>query len=260
VAALAGRVGIPALLLASAALLEVSARCAGRLAAWGDRGGLRERPAAGGAGVPVGGSALAGFAEVARSPYLLAIAAQTLLFSLGSTFLYFNVARTLAATLPDPAARTRLFAGVDLLVNVGALGVQALATGRIVAAIGLGGALALVPALSAAGFAATALAPAVWSLGAFQIVRRAAHFSVDRPAQQVLFTVVSREEKYKAKTFIDTFVYRGGDTAAAWLHAGLAGAGLALPALSLSAVPFALASLGLALWLARRERALEARA
>jgi len=83
---------------------------------------------------------------------------------------------------------------------------------------------------------------------------------MDRPAQQVLFTVVTREEKYKAKTFIDTFVYRGGDTAAAWLHAGLAGAGLALPALSLSAVPFALASLGLALWLARRERALEARA
>jgi AAA family ATP:ADP antiporter len=129
-----------------------------------------------------------------------------------------------------------------------------------VAALGLGGALAAVPVLSAAGFGAAALAPGFWVLGGFQTVRRALHFAVDRPAREVLFTVVTPEEKYKAKSFVDTFVYRGGDTLAGWMHAGLAGLGLALPALSAAAIPFALASLGLALWLGRQERGREEQA
>jgi AAA family ATP:ADP antiporter len=195
---------------------------------------------------------------VARSRYLLGVAGQIVLFSLGSTFLYFNLARSVAAAFPDPAARAALFAKVDLVVSVAALATQSLATGRIVAVAGLAGALALVPALSVGGFALAAAVPTFWSLGVFQAVRRAAHFAVDRPAREVLFTVVSPQDKYKAKSFVDTFVYRGADAASGWLHAGLAGLGLALPALSLAAVPFAAASTALALWLARRERALEA--
>jgi len=205
----------------------------------------------------LGGSAWAGFGSVARSPYLLGIAAQILLFSLGSTFLYFNLARTVAVAFPDPAARAALFAKVDLAVNLAALATQSLATGRIVAAAGLGGALASVPLLTAAGFGIAALSPSFWTLGVFQTVRRAVHFGVDRPAREVLFTVVRPEEKYKAKSFVDTFVYRGGDALAGWLHAGLAGLGLALPALSLAAIPPAVASLALAVWLARRQRRLE---
>jgi AAA family ATP:ADP antiporter len=255
VAGLVGRLGIAGLLLVSAAFLEASARCAAGLA--------RQAPPAAGAGDPareggpLGGSAFAGFAAVARSPYLLAIAAQFVLFSLGSTFLYFNLARTVAGAFPDPATRAALFAQVDLAVNVAALATQSLATGRIVATIGLAGALVLVPALTAAGFALAALAPGPWTFGAFQVIRRAAHFAVDRPAREVLFTVVPREDKYKAKAFVDTFVYRGGDTASGWLHAALAAGGLALSGLSLAAVPFAMLSGGVALWLARRQRALE---
>jgi AAA family ATP:ADP antiporter len=99
----------------------------------------------------------------------------------------------------------------------------------------------------------------VWTLGAFQVLRRAAHFAVDRPSREVLFTVVPREDKYKAKAFIDTFVYRGADAAAGWLHAGLAAAGLGLAGLSVAAIPFSLGSIALAVWLARRERGLELR-
>jgi AAA family ATP:ADP antiporter len=259
VAGLVDRLGIANLLLLSAAFLEASARCAAALArrpaapVGPGREGAREDG-------PLGGSALAGFASVARSPYLRAIALQLVLFSLGSTFLYFNLARTVAAAFPDSAARAALFAKVDLAVNLGALATQSLATGRIVAAIGLAGALALVPALTAAGFALAALAPGPWTFGAFQVLRRAAHFAVDRPSREVLFTVVPREDKYKAKAFIDTFVYRGGDTVSGWLHAGLAAGGLALSGLSLAAVPFAILSAGIALWLARRQRALEGEA
>jgi AAA family ATP:ADP antiporter len=262
VAWLAEHLGVAPLVLLSAAFLEASARCASALARWADRArgagaGVAVDPARRDAAL--GGSAWAGFGAVVRSPYLLGIAVQMLLFALGSTFLYFNLARSVAAAFPDPAARAALFAKVDLAVSLAALATQSLATGRILAAVGLGGALSIVPLLSAAGFGLAAAAPTFWTLGVFQAVRRAAHFAVDRPAREVLFTVVPPEEKYKAKSFVDTFVYRGGDAAAGWLHAGLAGLGLALPALSLAAVPFAFASLAVALWLARREGALEAR-
>jgi AAA family ATP:ADP antiporter len=259
VAWLAGRLGVANLVLLSALFLELAARSAAGLARWA----RRAAPAAGEAAPwreegALGGSAWAGFASVARSPYLLGVAVQMFLFTLGSTFLYFNLARTVAAVFPDPTARAALFAKVDLAVNLLALGTQSFATGRIVAAVGLGGALASVPALTAAGFGIAAALPGFWTLGAFQTVRRALHFAVDRPAREVLFTVVPPEDKYKAKSFVDTFVYRGGDTLAGWMHAGLAGLGLALPALSLAGIPFALASLGLALWLARREQGMEA--
>jgi ATP:ADP antiporter, AAA family len=255
VATLADRLGVANLLLLSAAFLEASARCAAALARRGSPASDAAEPAREDAAL--GGSAFAGFGAVARSPYLLAIAAQTLLFSLGSTFLYFNLARKVAAALGDSAARTALFAQVDLAVNVVALAAQSLVTGRIVAALGLGGALALVPALSVIGFAIAAAVPGVWTLGAFQVIRRATHFAIDRPSREVLFTVVPRDEKYKAKAFIDTFVFRASDAASAGLHAALAGAGLALPALSLAAIPFAALSAGLAVWLGRRERRLE---
>lgn len=259
VAWLAGRIGVANLLLLSAAFLELAARCAASLVRWARRAGAREAD-----GAPrreegaLGGSAWAGFAAVARSPYLAGIALQMLLFSLGSTFLYFNLARAVAAAIPDPAARAALFAKVDLGVNLAALATQSLATGRIVAALGLGGALGVVPLLGVLGFAAVAAVPGVYPLGAFQGLRRAAHFAVERPSREVLFTVVSPEDKYKAKSFVDTFVYRGGDALSGWLHAALAGLGLALPALSAAAIPFAGLSLALALWLARRARRLEA--
>ena len=48
------------------------------------------------------------------------------------------------------------------------------------------------------------------------------------PAMEVLFTVVPREDKYKAKNIIETFVYRGGDQVGAWLYAGLVALGLSL--------------------------------
>lgn len=258
VAWLAERVGVANLLLLSALLLEAAARFASGLARWGEGGQAGRSAVEPGRGdAPLGGTAWSGFAEVARSTYLLAIAAQLALHSLGSTFLYFNLARTVGAALPDPATRAALFAKVDLAVSLLALATQSLATGRIVAALGLGGTLAIVPLLSAAGFGIAAAAPRYWVLGAFQTLRRAAHFAVDRPSREVLFTVVRPEEKYKAKNFIDTFVYRGGDALSGWLHAGLASLGLALPALSLAAIPFAAASTALAFWLGRRERQLE---
>jgi AAA family ATP:ADP antiporter len=232
----------------------------GRIIGWSRRTGAASTRAAegtgdiGAPGGPLGGSAWSGVALVFRDRYLLAIAAQMLLFTLGSTLLYFQVAHLVAASGLDSASRTRLFARVDLAVNVLALLTGALATGRLVRWLGLGAALALVPALSAAGFALVAGWPTFWVLAAFQGLRRAASYAVERPAREVLFTVVTREERYKSKAFIDTVVYRAGDAGSAWLARGLAAAGAGVAGSLLFAAPIGLAGVGLALWLARAER------
>lgn len=262
---LVGAVGFAGVVALAAILLEVAARCAVALSrapprraeAGGDGG--EGAPRSGDSGAPVGGTALSGVAVVFRSPYLLALSAQLLLYTFGSTFLYFEQARIVGAALPDPARRTALFAAVDLAVNVGAFAVQAFATGPVVVAFGLLPALAAVPLLTGAGFVALAASPSIWVIGAVQALRRVAHYALERPARDVLFTVVPREQKYKSKGFIDTVVYRGGDALAAWTQAALRGLGLAARDLALAGVPLAVLSVAVGAWLARRERKLEVR-
>jgi len=148
-------------------------------------------------------------------------------------------AHIVAASSSDPAQRTAWFATIDLVVNLLALVLQAGLTGRVMARFGVGGTLALVPLLTVGGFAGLGLAPGLWFLIGFQGLRRASDFALARPAREVLFTVLSREEKYKSKNFIDTVVYRAGDAASGWLFAGLNAAGLGFTAIAFMAVPLA---------------------
>jgi len=87
-------------------------------------------------------------------------------------------------------------------------------------------------------------------------VRRAGNYAITKPAREMLFGVVSAEDKYKAKNFIDTVVYRGGDAASGWLYSGLAALGMGLAALAFAAVPLAViwAGVGIALGRARNVR------
>jgi AAA family ATP:ADP antiporter len=258
---LVGPVGVANLVLVSAVFLELSTQAMRRTIRWSRRSGAAESRAAeaGGEaareeGAALGGSAWSGVAMVFRDRYLLGIAGQMLLFTLGSTLLYFQVAHLVAASGLDSASRTRLFARVDLMVNVAALLTGSLATGRIVSRLGLGAALALVPAVTAGGFALAAGWPTFWVLATFQALRRAASYAVERPAREVLYTVVTREERYKSKSFVDTVVYRAGDAGSAWLARGLSAVGAGIAGSLLLAVPVGLLGVGLALWLAREER------
>lgn len=246
--------GIAGLLLVSAALLEVAARCAGRLARWASAGSASARE-----GQALGGSPLAGFTLVARSPYLLGLAAHQVLFTFTGTIVYLAQARLFAALIADGTTRTQLFAAVDLATNLLTLGLQSLAAGRLLAGLGLWPALAIHPLLALAGLLALAAWPSLWLVTSLQAVRRAVHYSFERPAREVLFTVVSREEKYKAKSFLDTVVYRGGDVLGAQAAAALFAAGVALPGVSLAAAPLALAWLGTARYLRSRHASLEGR-
>ena len=135
---------------------------------------------------------------------------------------------------------------------------QVFFTGRIIRWIGLAAALAVLPLLSIFGFGALGVMPVFATLAVFTVLRRATNFSLTNPSMETLFTVVPREDKYKAKSFIETFVYRGGDQLAAWLYAGLAALGLGLAGIAFTAVPVSAVWLVLGIWLGRRQAVLAA--
>ena len=201
-------------------------------------------------------SVWAGATHVARSPYLLGICVFIVFYSALSTFLYFEQARIVENAFDSSAQRTQVFAAMDLATNTLTLALQFFATARLVAWLGLPVALAIIPVAVAAGFGALGFAPTLAVLVVFQVVRRAGNYAITKPAREMLFSVVSTEDKYKAKNFIDTVVYRGGDAASGWLFTGLSAIGLGLSALAFAAVPLATlwALFGIMLGRARRAR------
>jgi len=201
----------------------------------------------------LGGGWFDGFLLLLRSPYLAGITLWVSLLSVAATFLYFQQANIVAAASDDPAVRTRLFASVDLAVGVLTLIVQAFATGKLIARFGIGAALALLPLVFAAGFAVLAAAPMLAVVIAFQALQRTANFAISNPAREVLFTVVAREEKYKAKNVIDILAVRGADAAGGWLFSVLRSLGMELRAVSLVAIPIAAVCLLLAAALGRAQ-------
>jgi ATP:ADP antiporter, AAA family len=213
---LIGPLGRGGLFLAAAILLEGAVFCVRRLIAWAQASG------SGGVGTdpdrPVGGGAFAGFRLALKSPYLLAIAGMMLAYTITSTVIYADQARIVEASIKDSAARTALFARIDLWVNVVALIAQGLVTGTLLTVAGLGVALCILPFITAGGFVWLALAPGLATLMAVQIARRGLQYGLERPSREVLYTVVSPEEKYKAKAFIDTVIFRGGDAASLWAY------------------------------------------
>ncbi|MCL4746577.1 MAG: MFS transporter [Burkholderiaceae bacterium] len=259
-------VGVPFLLLVSIVLLEVGVQASRRLGALSDafQTPAARAPSAGPGGGPaaehpIGGGVMAGLTHVMRSPYLLGIAGYMLLYTILSTFLYFQQAEIVDRTFTDRAARTAFFARIDLLVNVLTLGGQLFLTGRVIKRVGVAWTLTFVPALTAVGFLWLGLMPIAAIVVGFTVLRRAGNFAFARPTREVLFTVVSREDKYKAKSFLDTVVYRLGDQVGAWSSSLVTMAGLGAGAIAWVAVPLACAWVGNAWWLGRRQERLTER-
>jgi AAA family ATP:ADP antiporter len=210
-------------------------------------------------GRAIGGSVWAGFTRTLKSPYLLGIAAYLILFTIGSTFLYFEQSHIVGATFADRATRTAVLARIELFVQLLTIFTEVFLTGRIIRWLGLVSVLVYLPLISMIGFGLLATTPVFVALAVFVILRRGGNFALTNPGMEVLFTVVPREDKYKAKSFIETFVYRGGDQVGAWVFAGLTALGLGLAAISWIAVPMSAAWLGLGVWLARRQATLAAK-
>ena len=209
-------------------------------------------------GVPPGTGAFSGLRIVSRSGYLLAISLFLLFYTVSSTFLYFEQARIVKAAFTDSAQRTAFFARIDLWVNLLAAFTQVFLTGRVVKALGVGGTLAALPLVTAAGFGALAVSPTTGVLVLVMVARRAADFALFRPAREVLFTVLPREEKYAAKNFVDTFVYRFGDAVGAFADKGLRAIGAMGATVAALFLPAAVAWALLSAWLGRRQARLAA--
>ncbi len=246
-----GRAG---LYVASALFLEAAVFCVRRLIAWAaahEAGGVGRAPDR-----PVGGGVLSGFRLAMSSPYLLAVVFMMLAYTITSTVIYADQARIVGATIQESTVRTALFARIDLWVNVVALAAQFFVTGWVLTALGLGFALCVLPLLTAGGFLGLWSAPGLATLFAVQIARRGVQYGLERPSREVLFTVVTSEEKYKAKAFIDTVVFRGGDAAAIWAYD--AARSMGPPASAVTAVMLVVCAgwVGVALFAARRHAAL----
>lgn len=239
-AVLVQRIGPADLLPLAALVLALTLPCIAGLNRWAHRradGGARPD----GNERPLGGTILEGVRAVAASRYLAGICIFIWMYTTLATFLYFTQANIFEQAIPNSDDRTSVFAAIDLATNTLTVGIQVFVTARLVQWLGLGRTLALVPVIVAAGFLALAAAPVLAAIAVVQVVRRAGNYALAKPGREMLFTVVPRMQKYKAKNFIDTVIYRGGDAIAGWVFAGLSAVGLGLQGISLAAVPLAAA-------------------
>jgi ATP:ADP antiporter, AAA family len=204
----------------------------------------------------IGGSVWAGFTGIVKSPYLLGICLFMILYTVGSTVLYFAQSDLVGRFYADRTARTTVLARLELAVQTLTVLTQIFFTGRIIRWIGLAAALALLPVVSIIGFGVLGAMPVFATFAIFLVLRRASNFALTNPAMEVLFTVVSREDKYKAKNIIETFVYRGGDQIAGMFYAGLTLLGLSLAGISFVTVPLSVVWFGIAMWLGRKQAVL----
>jgi AAA family ATP:ADP antiporter len=220
-------IGIDGVLVMSAVLLEVAVIGITQVRHHGERL-VREDGVPADEPTPPG--AFRGFMQVARNPYLLAIVVYVFCTATAATFMYFEQAAIVRAQIPNRVEATELFATIDFWTQAGTFVVQTLLATPLLAWLGPGIVLALLPIAQGIGISAITASPVIATLVPVQIVTRMLTHGLTRPARELLFTVISRSEKYQAKHAIDTFGYRFGDSAAGWVHRGLASVGIALTA------------------------------
>jgi AAA family ATP:ADP antiporter len=245
-ASLVAPLGASNLLLISVIFLIIAVWCIHRIIAWRNSvhmaSGADQSPEASASVTrdqAIGGSIFAGIRLVFSSSYLIGICFLILFYTTLATFLYFQQAQLVRDAFDDPARRTAVFAAMDFATNFLTIITQLFLTSRIVRKWGLSWALALIPAALGVGFVLLGMMPTLGLLVVVQVLRRSGNYAIMRPAREMLYVVLGKEEKYKAKNFVDTVVYRGGDAVSAWAYSGLKAAGLSLATLAWIAVPLA---------------------
>jgi AAA family ATP:ADP antiporter len=239
---LVGTIGVAGVLLMSAVLLELAVigvhqvrRTAVLLEAAAAEAAAAEaaaeatagtgRPGVATSGTPSdalgGGGAFTGIAHVVRSSYLSTIVGYVLCTSCAATFLYLKQANITHDAIHDRVARTEYLSSIELGMSAVAFVLQTVIARPAIGRFGPGVVLAVLPLVQLAGISVLTVAPSLASLAVVQVISRALTHGVTRPARELLFTVVSRDDKYRAKNAIDTIGYRFGDAASSWLNQGL---------------------------------------
>jgi AAA family ATP:ADP antiporter len=189
------------------------------------------RPTAAAGGTPagdrgIGGNPFAGFMQVMKSPYLLGIMLFIVGISCITTFLYFEQLEQVERQFKDVVKRTQVFANLDMIVQILAGLTQLLLTGRIVTRFGVTALLVTVPLVMILGLTWYAFTGTFMVLAIAMVIRRWGEYAFIRPGREMLFSLVDKESKYKAKNLIDVAAYRTADATFAQLKKGLEAIGL----------------------------------
>jgi AAA family ATP:ADP antiporter len=255
-AALVKQVGIPNLLLISAALLGVAIVCIVGLGRWAKaRQAERDLPSGETPEQAMGGGILDGIKLAFASPYLMTICGYIFMLQGIGTYFYLEQVRVMSENIASSADRTQLFAQLDLAVNTITLITQVFITSALLRRAGLVFCLILLPILAVFTLGVTGLLPTLAVISVSTVIRRACEFAVGKPAREILFTVVSRQERYKAKNVIDTVVSRGSDVVSTWGHAGLRGLGMNASQMAFAAIPLCFLMIGAGIYLGRQQEA-----
>jgi len=254
---LAHPLGASGLLPVSAAFLALGMLCVWRLArtpACGPTHGGADAPPPVEA-APLGGGAWDGARAVMRSSYLAGIAGYVLLMAVMATLVYLTRLHLVADVAEGPDAMAVMLANIDLWTQIVFLVLQCAMATRLGHRVRTQHALVALPVATAIGFAGLAAHGGIAILFLLEAANRAVQRGVARPARELLFMRVARDHKYKAKAFIDTFVYRMGDVLGAQIEA-LVGRSAPWPGgLLIVALPLAAVWTLWAVWLGRRYRA-----
>jgi AAA family ATP:ADP antiporter len=201
-------VGVPGLLVVSAALLLAAVICIGLLLRWSRRHPVRgdeqreERI--------IGGSIFAGAVETVRSPLMQRFAFLMLLGDCVGTVIYALLADYSHVTFHSDEERTNFAAGIDLCANLLQVGLQLLLTRELMVRFGAKAAFLMDGTVKIVMLLGLMLIGDPW-IAALAVLTRASMYGVNKPAIDSLYTRVPAESRYKAKNFIDTVVWRFGD-------------------------------------------------
>lgn len=252
-AALVKTIGIPNLLLISAFLLGCAVVCIVCLGRWARQQqrmrGVINAPD----DLAMGGGILDGIRLAVASPYLLTICGYVFMLQALGTYFYLEQVRIMAETMPSSAERTQLFAQLDLAVNTITLITQVFITSMLLRRVGLIFCLVIMPILMVFTLGVTGFMPTLAVISISTVIRRACEFAIGKPAREILFTVVSRQERYKAKNFIDTVVMRGSDVISTWSHAGLRGLSMSTAQMAFAVIPVCFVMIGAGYYLGRQQ-------
>jgi AAA family ATP:ADP antiporter len=242
-------IGFQNLFPIAAALLALGVLCIGQLRKWVAHEHEDDVAGAAVSDRPLGGNPFSGITHVFQSRYFIGIAASSIVASLLGTALYMFAAQLVEESIPGANARTAFFSDINFWTNLFALLGQMFFVRHIVANFGIGRSLALLPIVSVIGFVLLAFDPVLGVVAILTITRRALGFSFSKPTTDMLYSVVTPEEKYKTKNFVDTAVYRFGDIVGTWSVTFMMGLGIA--GVSIVMLPFAIVWAMISLWLGR---------
>lgn len=221
---LAGRIDIDGVLLLSFLFMGLSLACAIML-------GRFARQASGRADAAemdalIGGTSFAAFRLVAKEIPLRWLALLMLLSGVGGGIVYLEQGRVVRELFSDDALRAAYFARIDLLTNLLSLLLEVFLARWMLVRLGTARVMAILPLLLMSGLGVLVVMPTAFLIGLFQVVSRGIRFAFAEPAMASCYTTLRREMRYKAKGFIDTFVYRLSDVMTQWTIKGLSVLGL----------------------------------